>query len=130
VEQGATYNVVGYWDNKTHLRVNRTTLMDRCTAMTTADPGTPQEAFPLELPGQNSFMPGVVMDGPCDGMPTSSTRRVAIGALGFMKQSAPHSCAYDFDFTLFFLADDGAAEAARFKAEGIALPGLANSTCP
>jgi hypothetical protein len=129
VEAGATYGVIGFSDNKMHLRVNRSTLSGRCSAMTSEQPGTTPEGYPLELPGQYGLTPGLAQDRPCNGMSTSPVRG-AIGALGFMKQSAPHSCAYDFDFTLFFLAGDGTADAARFKAEGVALPGMASGTCP
>jgi len=125
-EDRANYHVLGYMDSQTYLQVSRESQSLRCTRVTFAQPATPQENFPIELP-----QPGRISDSSDQSCTLDAAhRKVAIGAIGFLRKTAPQGCLFDFDFTLFFLAADGTADPVRFRGDGVAFEGMENGTCP
>lgn len=127
VEEGASYSINGYMDSASYLQVARESAEGRCNDSKFVQPGTPQEGFPIELP-----LPGRLSDATdrrCS-MSAPPPKRTVIGTLGYLRKAAPGSCKFDFDFTVFFLAEDGTADPVRFKSEGVALAGMEDESCP
>jgi hypothetical protein len=118
-EAGSTYKVAGYADSWQHLIISRETPAGRCTKAQFRVV-IPREGVLRQLPTDGGAERAG--DGRC-GESDEALRREPIGVLGSVIQPDNVGCVFDFDYTLFFLGDDGLADAVRFKAERVRIAG-------
>lgn len=128
-EAGAGYKLVAYSAGLDHYTFTRHSAQHRCTSLRLTKPGT-ETRFLLEIEGGGEIEVGNILDGTCDENGAATTKGTLIGALGVLKKSTTDNCAFEFDFTLFFLAEDGSADPVRFQAEDVALDGMSPNSCP
>jgi len=128
VDDTATYTMGGYESSYNYLVVSRKTAAGRCTQAVFVEAPDTQPVFLLDISDGAALVNNSTQDGACDDM-NGAPQRAAIGGIGSMSHTAPHSCSWDFDFTLFFGNDDGSVDPVRFKATKVALPGLTDGQC-
>jgi hypothetical protein len=124
-DPSASYEANGWSSDAQYLILSRESAAGRCTSVTLRLQAG-QAEFKL---GAGEAIGPATRDGQCNE-PEEPALRPLLGALGFVRSTPPpRSCAYDFDFSLFFLADDGSVEAVRFKADRVSLPGFEGGNC-